>query len=130
MCRKPSRFRRRLWTLEYRLPFLCQSVGGWLRGGSVDRLTVDFVVLGGLAGSLAAQIDATDRMLDAVDQVVADLEAGWEGDGQEAFHEAMAEWFAGAREMRDELHRIREFVVTAHGNHAGAVETNSRIWRV
>jgi hypothetical protein len=26
--------------------------------------------------------------------------------------------------------RIREFVVTAHGNHADAVNTNVRIWRV
>jgi WXG100 family type VII secretion target len=96
----------------------------------VDRLTVDFAVLGGLVDTLAAHIDATDRTLGDVDQIVRDLESSWTGDARQAFHTAVAEWTTAVGDLRDELHQIRDFVVTAHGNHATAVDTNIRIWRV
>jgi WXG100 family type VII secretion target len=99
-------------------------------GGRVDRLTVDFAVLGELVDRLAAHIDATDGVLADVDQIITDLAASWTGQAQEAFRTTADEWRADVRDLRDELHRIREFVVTAHGNHATAVETNVRIWRV
>ena len=69
-------------------------------------------------------------MLSDVDQVVNDLASSWAGEGQQAFQAAVADWFSDARDLRDELHRIRDFVVTAHGNHATAVDTNVRIGRV
>lgn len=99
-------------------------------GGRVDRLTVDFAVLGELVERLAAHIDATDSVLGDVDQIVTDLASNWTGEAQEAFRAAVDQWRSDTRDLRDELHRIRDFVVTAHGNHASAVETNVRIWRV
>lgn len=96
----------------------------------VDRLTVDFAVLGGLADSLAAHLDATETVLGDVDQMVMDLEKSWEGDAQAAFHDRATEWAEAAQDLREELHRIREFVLTMHGNHATAVDTNVGIWRV
>ncbi|MGW3964354.1 WXG100 family type VII secretion target [Amycolatopsis sp. NPDC005003] len=94
------------------------------------QLTVDFSVLRTLVNDIGAHIDRTDQNLDDLGKVVADLATSWEGGGHDAFHEAITEWFAAARDLRDQLHWIRAVVVNAHDNHAAAVDANVRIWRV
>ncbi|MGW4521182.1 WXG100 family type VII secretion target [Amycolatopsis sp. NPDC004378] len=94
------------------------------------QLTVDFSVLGTLVDDIGVHIDNTDQSLDELGRVVADLATCWTGAGQDAFHEAITEWFASARDLRDQLHWIRAVVVNAHDNHRAAVDANVRIWRV
>ncbi|QKV77221.1 WXG100 family type VII secretion target [Amycolatopsis sp. Hca4] len=94
------------------------------------QLTVDFSVLRTLVDDLGSHIDDTDRCLDELGEIVADLATCWTGAGHDAFHEAITEWFVSARDLRDQLRWIRTVVVNAHDNHAAAVDANVRIWRV
>ncbi|WP_410667016.1 WXG100 family type VII secretion target [Amycolatopsis sp. cmx-4-68] len=95
----------------------------------MTQLTVDLSVLRTLVGDIVAHVDHADQSLDTLDEIVADLAACWAGAGHDAFREAIAEWFASARDLRDQLHWIRDVVANAHDNHAAAVDANVRIWR-
>ncbi|MFD2414761.1 WXG100 family type VII secretion target [Amycolatopsis pigmentata] len=94
------------------------------------ELTVDFSALEALADSLAAYVDAAAALLGDVEGHVTRLESSWSGAARAAFQEAFAEWRSSVRDLHDEVRTIRDFVVTAHGNHAQAVRTNAGIWRV
>ncbi|GDY34093.1 hypothetical protein GTS_57260 [Gandjariella thermophila] len=96
----------------------------------MDRLVVDFAALQDATDSLTSHIDATEAMLNRVEQIVRKLESSWEGSAHDGFHTTVAEWCSTARDLHTQLRRIRDFVVTAHRNHASAVHTNIGIWRV
>ncbi|GDY34015.1 WXG100 family type VII secretion target [Gandjariella thermophila] len=96
----------------------------------MEQLVVDFAALEEATDSLTNHIDATEEKLNRVEQIVIDLESSWEGAAHEGFRATVAEWSSAARDLHTQLRRIRDFVVTAHGNHASAVHTNIGIWRV
>jgi WXG100 family type VII secretion target len=96
----------------------------------VEQLRVDFPVLRATADSLAAHIDDTETKLGELEQTAEQLAATWSGDGHQAFHDTIREWLTAVRDLHEELERIRHFVVTTHNNHAHAVHTNTRFWRV
>ncbi|MEC3974305.1 WXG100 family type VII secretion target [Amycolatopsis sp. H20-H5] len=95
----------------------------------MDQLTVDFAVLKRTAEAIAKHIDATEGNLDELDRIVTDLKSSWKGDAQDAFGTAATEWFSAARDLRDQLHWLRDVVITAHDNHAKAVHVNVTIWQ-
>ncbi|HKS47771.1 MAG TPA: WXG100 family type VII secretion target [Amycolatopsis sp.] len=96
----------------------------------MDQLTVDFSALDEAANALDKHVDEATALLDEVEGHVRQLESSWSGAAQAAFRAAFDEWRSAVRDLHDEARTIRDFVVTAHGNHAGAVHTNVRIWRV
>lgn len=95
----------------------------------MDQLTVDFGVLRDLADSIARHIDVTTEDLDSVDELVRDLGRSWHGEAHDRFHDAIDEWSRSARELRDQLHWVREVVLNTHDNHARAVHANVSIWQ-
>ncbi len=103
---------------------------GRLAGALVDGLVVDFVTLRSVAGGIDRAVSDIERSLDDLHRHLAALTATWTGDAADAYGRAQAEWFAAAEDLRMRLAGLRDLVLTAHDNHAGAVRTNTAIWRV
>jgi WXG100 family type VII secretion target len=96
----------------------------------VEQLFVNFAELRGLAGGIDRQLEEIEALLDNLGKQIAALTELWDGAAAEGFRRTQADWFAAAGDLRVRLASLREMVVTAHDNHAGAVRTNTQMWRV
>jgi WXG100 family type VII secretion target len=67
-------------------------------------------------------------LLAEVARRVAALHVTWSGRAASAHTDAQADWEAGFRAMHDGLAAMRAAARTAHGNYAGAVGANVRMW--
>lgn len=75
-------------------------------------------------------VDEIDAHLQELERCIEQNLGTWSGEAAEAYRQAQREWDTAAGEMQQVLADAHRFVVTAHGNHASAVRTNSRIWAV
>lgn len=96
----------------------------------MDGLVVDFAALRSLAVGIDRRISDIEGLLDDLNKKVAGLTELWDGASAEGFRRTQAEWFAAAEDLRTQLAGLRDMVVTAHNNHAGAVRANTSVWRV
>ncbi|MFL6140433.1 MAG: WXG100 family type VII secretion target [Labedaea sp.] len=96
----------------------------------MDGLVVDFASLRALAVGIDRRIENMTALLDDLDKKVAALTELWEGASAAGFRRTQAEWFAATEDLRVRLAGIRDLVITAHNNHAGAVRANTSMWRV
>jgi WXG100 family type VII secretion target len=96
----------------------------------VNRLVVDFSELRSLAVGIDKQVEDIEGLLDNLGKQVAALTELWDGAAADGFRRTQADWFTAADDLRVRLAGLRDMVVTAHDNHAGAVRANTRMWRV
>lgn len=52
----------------------------------------------------------------------------WEGDAQQAYHQAKARWDARAAHMATLIHSLGGVISTANDNYSGAERNNSLMW--
>ena len=95
---------------------------------AAERIAGDF-------GDFAAAEDSFRRILDALEDTLSTLDrdlryslAQWTGAASEAYSAAHYRWQRAASDMAAELARLRTVVIVAHGNFAGAVAANLRMW--
>ncbi|QUH06323.1 WXG100 family type VII secretion target [Saccharopolyspora erythraea] len=91
---------------------------------------MDFRALEEGEDALRRLVDEIDTSLTELESYVAQLLDNWAGEAAEAYRAAQGEWDAAVAGMRDNVHEMHLLLVTAHGNHASAVQTNNGIWRV
>lgn len=95
-----------------------------------DEIRVDFRALEEGETSLRHAVDEVDSHLTELERCVERLLATWTGEAAEAYRAAQHEWDAAVAGMREQVREMHTLIVTAHGNHAGAVRTNTAMWRV
>lgn len=96
----------------------------------MSGLIVDFAGLRLLAGGIDQRVKEIEGLLDDLGTRISALTELWEGAAAEGFRITQAGWFAAAEDVRVRLAGLRDMVVNAHDNHAGAVRANTRMWRV
>ena len=96
----------------------------------MDGLIVDFAELRALAVGIDKRIVDIEGVLGGLGEQIAVLTDLWDGAAAEGFRRTQADWFAAAGDLRVRLVGLRDMVVTAHDNHAGAVRVNTKMWRV
>ncbi|GDY33055.1 WXG100 family type VII secretion target [Gandjariella thermophila] len=93
-------------------------------------LVVDFAELQAAESTLRTTVREIDARLAYLADRLTWLTEVWQGEAAEGFREAHRRWQEAARDLQERLAELHRFLVTAHGNHATAVRTNTRIWRV
>ena len=96
----------------------------------MDEIAVDFRALEEGEQGLRQAVDEIDHSLDELESYVVRLLDTWSGEAAEAYRAAQEEWDAAVTGMREDVRELHTLIVTAHGNHAGAVRTNRGIWEV
>jgi WXG100 family type VII secretion target len=96
----------------------------------VDQIAVDFRALEAGEEALRRAVDEIDLQLTELEGVVARLLGSWSGEAAEAYQAAQAEWDQAVAGMRESVREMHQVLVTAHGNQASAVRSNSQIWEV
>jgi WXG100 family type VII secretion target len=96
----------------------------------VDGLIVDFAGLRTLVAGIDKSIEEIEGLLDDLGRTINTLTELWAGSAAEGFRRTQADWFAAADDLRARLAGLRDMVVTAHDNHASAVRTNTKMWRM
>jgi 6 kDa early secretory antigenic target len=99
-------------------------------GVCVDQLAVDFRALEEGEAALRRSVDEIDAGLTELEGVVAQLLDTWTGEAAEAYRAAQHEWDKAVADMRQNIRDLHDLIVTAHGNHASAVRSNTGIWAV
>ena len=96
----------------------------------MDQIAVDFRALEEGEDALRRLVDEIDINLTELEGYVAQLLNSWSGEAADAYRAAQDEWGAAVAGMRENVREMHQLVVTAHGNQASAVRTNSQIWAV
>ena len=92
-------------------------------------LRVDFAALDGLAKQIRQTVQELETTLDELDGQIRQVSEVWTGAAAEGFQATVADWRAGAEDLRGQLRFLHDLVSVAHDNHRQAVRTNIAMWR-
>ena len=93
-----------------------------------DRIGGDFSDFAAAEASFKRILDALEDTLFTLDRDLRLSLAQWTGAASEAYLTAHERWQHAASDMAAELARLRTVVIVAHGNFAGALAANLRMW--
>jgi WXG100 family type VII secretion target len=96
----------------------------------MGELVVDFAVLEDAESEMRAVVRELDELRSMLHDRVLPMIQDWTGEAAEAFGGVYEQWQQAAADVNLELAELHKLIVTAYGNHALAVRTNVRIWRV
>lgn len=96
----------------------------------MDEIRVDFRALEDAENSLRLAVDQIDHHLAELEGYVERLLGTWSGEAAEAYRHAQHEWDHAVAAMREEVREMHALIVTAHGNHAEVVRSNTKVWEV
>ncbi|MBB5159320.1 WXG100 family type VII secretion target [Saccharopolyspora phatthalungensis] len=96
----------------------------------MDRIAVDFRALEAGEEALRRAVDEIDARLGELEGVVTRLLSSWSGDAADAYQAAQEEWDLAVAGMCENVREMHRLLVTAHGNQALAVRSNTNIWEV
>lgn len=96
----------------------------------MDEIRVDFRALEDAENNLRMAVDQIDQHLTELEGYVEQLLANWTGEAAEAYRHTQHEWDHAVAAMREEVREMHTLIVTAHGNHAGAVRASTKIWEL
>jgi WXG100 family type VII secretion target len=96
----------------------------------MPELRVDFQALANLISAIENGIDAIESGLSEQEAQVRWVGQVWEGAAADGFQRTITTWQSAAADLREQLTFLHELVSNAANNHADAVTTNTRMWRV
>ena len=93
-------------------------------------LHVDFRALERLMSTIENSMDKAGTALADVDDQVRQVAEVWEGAAASGFQRTITDWKTAHADLGARLASLHNLVATAYSNHAGAVRTNTGMWRV
>ena len=80
--------------------------------------------------SISRTYDDIETQLNQLSDKIQWMARVWEGSASDGFQRTISEWADAERDLRRRLVSLHTLVATAYTNHAGAVRSNTTIWRV
>ncbi|WP_115728572.1 WXG100 family type VII secretion target [Actinomyces culturomici] len=88
-------------------------------------LTVNYGSLSTASGQLTTGVNGIQTALDTMDGELRQLQTNWEGEAQQAYQHAKAQWTEGMFGMRDVLSQISRLVDAANDSYGQTDRVNA-----
>lgn len=89
------------------------------------NLTVNYGALNTASEQLSSGVNGIQSNLDTMDSELRQLQTNWEGDAQQAYLRAKAQWTEGMNGMRDVLAQIVTLVDAANQSYSATDRGNA-----
>ena len=96
----------------------------------MGQLVVDFKVLEDVESAIRTLVSEIDDIRATLHDKILPITRQWTGEAAEGFRRDYEKWQQAAADVNRDLAELHKMIVNAHNNHASAVRTNVRIWRV